>query len=159
MSPQQIGHLVSGTEHSLHVTRCPHGMKTMSISLSIHILQSFSLWSFCSFSSGSSSERKELQTYRITKTLLIGAARTTFPHYTSRFTMWRAIKTVLYEGPGAWCCLAELVQNHCFSPLGWIRELVLWHSSKNKSLFVCPYHLSPPKIHSDPNSGNKQKHL
>lgn len=42
------------------------------------------------------------------------AAGTTFLHYTSRFTMWRAIKTVLYRGPGAWSCLAELVQNHCF---------------------------------------------
>lgn len=71
MSPQQIGHLMSDTEHSLQVARCPHGMKTVSISLSIHILHSFSLWSFCSFSSGSSSGRKELQTHRFINTLLI----------------------------------------------------------------------------------------
>lgn len=102
MSPQQIGHLMSDTEHSLQVTRCPHGTKTMSISLSKHILHSFSLWSFCSFSSGSSSEREELQTHRIIKALLIhsccdSGTTGTFLHYTSRFTVWRAIKTVPYK--------------------------------------------------------------
>lgn len=57
MAPQQMGHLVSATEHSLQDTRWPHGMKTIETSLSIHILHSFSCCSFRSFSSGSSSGR------------------------------------------------------------------------------------------------------
>lgn len=57
MAPQQMGHLESVTEHSLHDTRWPHGMKTMETSLSIHILHSFSCCNFRSFSSGSSSGR------------------------------------------------------------------------------------------------------
>lgn len=56
MGPQQIGHLVSDAEHCLQVTRWAQGRKTIQISLSIHILHCFSLCSFRSFSSGSSSE-------------------------------------------------------------------------------------------------------
>lgn len=37
--PLQIGHFRSDGAHSLHTTRCPHGMKTMLTSLSIHTLQ------------------------------------------------------------------------------------------------------------------------
>lgn len=104
---------------------------------------------------------KKRITNRIIKALLIHSccdSGTTFLHYTSGSTVERAIKTVLYKGPGAWSCLAELVQNPCF-PLCRILEPVLWRSSKNEWLFVRPYHFSLPKIHSDPNSENKQKRL
>lgn len=37
--PLQIGHFLNDGAHSLHTTRCPHGMKTMFTSLSIHTLQ------------------------------------------------------------------------------------------------------------------------
>lgn len=37
--PLQMGHFLNDGAHSLHTTRCPHGMKTMFTSLSIHTLQ------------------------------------------------------------------------------------------------------------------------
>lgn len=151
MSPQQIGHLMSDAEHSLQVTRCPHGMKTMSISLSIHILHSFSLWSFCSFSSGSSSGRKELQTHRFIKTLLICSccdSGTTFLVGSPCGEPLKQSSTRAQEPGPAWLSLFR------------ISFFVLdSRASKNEWLFVCPYHFSLPKIHSDPNSENKQKHL
>ncbi len=56
MEAQQMGHLSRGTEHFWQATRCPQGMKTMLMSQSMQTLQSFSLWSFSSFVTGSSVE-------------------------------------------------------------------------------------------------------
>lgn len=59
MSAQQIGHLWRDSEHFLQVTKCPQGMKTIAMSLSMHTLQSFSRCSFSSFFRGSSAESHE----------------------------------------------------------------------------------------------------
>lgn len=56
MSAQQRGHLWRELEHFLQVTKCPQGMKTIAMSLSMHTLQSFSRCSFSSFFKGSSAE-------------------------------------------------------------------------------------------------------
>lgn len=57
MTAQQMGHLWRDSEHTSQVTRCPQGMKTIPMSLSMHTLQSFSRCSFSSFFKGSSAKR------------------------------------------------------------------------------------------------------
>lgn len=51
-----MGHLLKDLEQLLQVTRCPQGMKTTEMSLSMHTLHCFSLCSFRNFSRGSSSD-------------------------------------------------------------------------------------------------------
>lgn len=57
--PLQIGHFRSDGAHSLQTTRCPHGMKTMLTSLSMHTLQVRSSWRRRSCSSMGRSAKKK----------------------------------------------------------------------------------------------------
>lgn len=61
--PLQIGHFRSDGAHSLHTTRCPHGMKTMLTSLSIHTLQVRSSCRRRSCSSMGRSAKKQMFSY------------------------------------------------------------------------------------------------
>lgn len=61
--PLQIGHFLNDGAHSLHTTRCPHGMKTMLTSLSIHTLQVRSSCRRRSCSSMGRSENGTVQNY------------------------------------------------------------------------------------------------
>lgn len=70
--PLQIGHFRSDGAHSLHTTRCPHGIKTMLTSLSIHTLQVRSSWRRRSCSSmGRSAKKKRLLWFLMKPNMLL----------------------------------------------------------------------------------------
>lgn len=119
MAPQQIGHVMSDTEHSLQLTRWPHGINTIQISLSIHILHCFSLCSLCSFFSGSSSEgEKERRGKKKRSKCVYPYSKSQWPKLCfvhqqhCLFTLWTN-STLLHCGSVTRWCIVKTVLNKC----------------------------------------------
>lgn len=65
--PLQIGHFLRDGAHSLHTTKCPHGIKTIETSLSmqtLHVLSSCNLLS-CSSIGKPGEKKKKKRTVKV----------------------------------------------------------------------------------------------